>query len=381
MKIIKPKDESSSHSARDSDRSSSRHHRDRHRGDDDRDDKSSRHSEDRRHVHHSSSSKSSSRRDVDPGDKRDGQPSGGNSSREDHREEEIDEDGNAEKSAAMTEVTIKEESKSRSSSPGQSASRGVLVGEEALARDEDLETDEVPGGQEDEDEAPEVTLLERCKQEYSGGRYSPELIPFDQIDERAIAFLVPEEDERLLSEMRANLFVRNQITCSLGSGTATSAESAFDKEARKGMSQDEVQFSVEEAIRQDKSVAGWADKYKPRKPRYFNRVHTGFEWNKYNQTHYDVDNPPPKIVQGYKFNLFYPDLIDKSKTPKYTITPCKDNREFGIIRFSAGPPYEDIAFKIVNREWNYSYRSGFRSQFSNGILQLWFHFKRYRYRR
>ncbi|KAJ8304258.1 hypothetical protein KUTeg_017841 [Tegillarca granosa] len=28
----------------------------------------------------------------------------------------------------------------------------------------------------------------------------------------------------------------------------------------------------------------------------------GFEWNKYNQTHYDIDNPPPKIVQGYKFN-------------------------------------------------------------------------------
>ena len=29
----------------------------------------------------------------------------------------------------------------------------------------------------------------------------------------------------------------------------------------------------------------------------------GYEWNKYNQTHYDMDNPPPKIVQGYKFNV------------------------------------------------------------------------------
>ena len=29
----------------------------------------------------------------------------------------------------------------------------------------------------------------------------------------------------------------------------------------------------------------------------------GYEWNKYNQTHYDHDNPPPKIVQGYKFNV------------------------------------------------------------------------------
>lgn len=47
----------------------------------------------------------------------------------------------------------------------------------------------------------------------------------------------------------------------------------------------------------------WADKYRPQKPRYFNRVNTGFDWNKYNQTHYDVDNPPPKIVQGYRFNV------------------------------------------------------------------------------
>ena len=55
--------------------------------------------------------------------------------------------------------------------------------------------------------------------------------------------------------------------------------------------------------------------------RYFNRVHTGFEWNKYNQTHYDFDNPPPKIVQGYKFNIFYPDLIDKSITPEFRLIP------------------------------------------------------------
>ena len=48
----------------------------------------------------------------------------------------------------------------------------------------------------------------------------------------------------------------------------------------------------------DKRHYEWEDKYKPRKPRFFNRVKTGFEWNKYNQTHYDHDNPPPKIVQG-----------------------------------------------------------------------------------
>lgn len=30
-----------------------------------------------------------------------------------------------------------------------------------------------------------------------------------------------------------------------------------------------------------------SDRYRPRKPRYFNRVLTGFEWNRYNQTHYE----------------------------------------------------------------------------------------------
>ena len=35
----------------------------------------------------------------------------------------------------------------------------------------------------------------------------------------------------------------------------------------------------------------------------------GFEWNKYNQTHYDIDNPPPKIVQGYKFNVSHVSMV------------------------------------------------------------------------
>ena len=72
-------------------------------------------------------------------------------------------------------------------------------------------------------------------------------------------------------------------------------------------------------------VYKWADKYKPRKPRFFNRVHTGYEWNKYDQTHYDFDNPPPKIVQGYKMNIFYPDLIDKTVSPEYDLLKLPGN--------------------------------------------------------
>lgn len=170
-----------------------------------------------------------------------------------------------------------------------------------------------------------------------------------------------------------------QNKCLLLQNVVSKEELLLHREARKGMGEDEVQFSVEAAL--DSQIYLWSDKYRPRKPRYFNRVHTGFEWNKYNQTHYDMDNPPPKIVQGYKFNIFYPDLIDKNGTPEYFLTACPENREFAILRFHAGPPYEDIAFKIVNREWEYSYKRGFRCQFHNNIFQLWFHFKRYRYRR
>jgi hypothetical protein len=124
----------------------------------------------------------------------------------------------------------------------------------------------------------------------------------------------------------------------------------------------------------------WQDKFRPRKPRYFNRVKTGYDWNKYNQTHFDHDNPPPKIVQGYKFNIFYPDLVDPTKTPQYHLEPA-DTNDFCIIRFHAGPPYEDIAFKIVNREWNRSRKHGFRSTFERGVLSLYFNFTTHWYRR
>merc|ERR1712230_232363 len=121
--------------------------------------------------------------------------------------------------------------------------------------------------------------------------------------------------------------------------------------------------------------------YRPRKPRYFNRVHTGFEWNKYNQTHYDSDNPPPKVVQGYKFNIFYPDLIDKSKAPQFKILKTPGNDDTCTLVFKAGPPYEDIAFTIVNKPWEHSHKRGFRSTFDRGVLQLHFNLQRQFYRK
>lgn len=226
----------------------------------------------------------------------------------------------------------------------------------------------------DEDGARLVTeedLVDPATAEYEAGSYSPRLIRASDLPPDTIVFDAADDIKRLE-------FARHQILVT--GQLQKDEEEELIRRAQVGMNAEECQFSVEFPVKQEALV--WSDKYRPRKPRFFNRVHTGFEWNKYNQTHYDVDNPPPKIVQGYKFNIFYPDLIDKTKTPQYILTPCdEDDKDFAILRFRAGPPYEDIAFKIVNREWEYSYKRGFRCQFHNNIFQLWFHFKRFRYRR
>nr|XP_020489696.1 cactin [Labrus bergylta] len=296
--------------------------------------------------------------------------------------EEQRSDEEEEERGEQTRGAVTEEADQASSSSTKYRKRGLEDdGEEAGPSTSTAGNQEKDEGEKDDkkdEEKGEVVeavlteedLIQQSQAEYDSGRYSPTLLTQSELplDTHTIT---PEEDTHRLQLARRQL----QVT-----GDANeSAEDAFVRRAREGMGNDEAQFSVEFPVTGKMYL--WADKYRPRKPRFFNRVHTGFEWNKYNQTHYDFDNPPPKIVQGYKFNIFYPDLIDKRSTPQYFLEPSPDNKDFGILRFHAGPPYEDIAFKIVNREWEYSHRHGFRCQFANGIFQLWFHFKRYRYRR
>ena len=64
------------------------------------------------------------------------------------------------------------------------------------------------------------------------------------------------------------------------------AEALYRAEAERELDEEEELFNVEENISHPTSY-NWEDKWRPRKPRYFNRVHTGYEWNKYNQTHYE----------------------------------------------------------------------------------------------
>ncbi|KAK9367324.1 cactus-binding C-terminus of cactin protein-domain-containing protein [Lipomyces kononenkoae] len=171
--------------------------------------------------------------------------------------------------------------------------------------------------------------------------------------------------------------------------TTTLSEKLFEKDVASGINDNEEVFNDEEDL-----TAGDQNKGKLKKPKYFNRVQMGFDWNKYNQTHYNQDNPPPKVVQGYKFNIFYPELVDSAKAPTYKIVREGGRRrgqsyagpgesDTCIIKFIAGPPYHDLAFRIVDREWDYSSRreNGFKSSFDKGILQLHFRFKKIFYRK
>ncbi|KAJ3892496.1 mid region of cactin-domain-containing protein [Lentinula edodes] len=236
---------------------------------------------------------------------------------------------------------------------------------------------------------PETALIEPYDRSMS-----PTLIDITKLptEERQIDIFTVDEDRRALMKLRrtvaASRFVpkltqpepETQDEEAIASGADMASEALYRAEAERELDEEEELFNMEENIANPTSY-NWEDKYRPRKPRYFNRVHTGYEWNKYNQTHYDTDNPPPKVVQGYKFNVFYPDLIDKSKAPTYKIVKEPGNDETVLLLFSAGPPYEDIAFRIVNREWEFSHKRGFRSSFDRGCLSLWFNFRRNFYRK
>jgi len=230
-----------------------------------------------------------------------------------------------------------------------------------------IESEEVDGKVELQ-KLTDAEMKERCIKEYYEHAYNPKLLTFNEIEEEK--WTDPDDDIRKLA------FLREQVRSGSTVDEVVEKDNMFNTQV---LNENEEAFNTPMALTQKKY--NWSDKYRPRKPRFFNRVHTGYEWNKYNQTHYDQDNPPPKVVQGYKFNIFFPDLIDVTATPEYTVTTCEEDNNFAVLRFKAGPPYEDIAFKIVNREWECAGKKGFRCQFNNKIFQLYFHFKRYRYRR
>eukprot|EP00798_Chlamydomonas_sp_ICE-L_P032164 gene32164-16698_t len=96
------------------------------------------------------------------------------------------------------------------------------------------------------------------------------------------------------------------------------------------------------------------------------------------------DGPPqPGAMCGYQLGVDPPGKVDRKTAPTYEVEADPDNLDNStcILRFIAGPPYEDIAFRIVRKEWEYSHKRGFKCTFERGILHLYFNFARPRYRR
>lgn len=154
-------------------------------------------------------------------------------------------------------------------------------------------------------------------------------------------------------------------------------------ERNRSVGKDELPFN-NEAEDIPKSEPNWIKDYPvliPRKPRYFNRVRMNYEWNKYNQTHYDSTNPPPKVVQGFRFNVFYPHLVNSNCSPTYAIEKDPTSQDYRILRFISDAPYEDLMFRIPDEEWDVSSKHGFKCIFDKGALRLHFWFRSQRYRR
>ncbi|KAG0589759.1 hypothetical protein KC19_1G045800, partial [Ceratodon purpureus] len=256
-----------------------------------------------------------------------------------------------------------------------------------LSEDREVEREEEKPTSDWEEVAvsPEPVHEAQTEDEDDGGNYSTE--PVQEVDGSEV--LDPEADKADLERKRAEVLDEQQRRLQEAAARPAAAEEdpleltrlerASVMKCMGGMEDGDTMLGPGSEVNLESQVYWWHDKYRPRKPKYFNRVHTGYEWNKYNQTHYDQDNPPPKIVQGYKFNIFYPDLVDKTKAPTYFIERDGCDGETCLIRFHAGPPYEDIAFRIVKKEWEYSQKKGFKCTFERGILHVYFYCKRYRY--
>eukprot|EP00300_Choanocystis_sp_HF-7_P008932 c16175_g1_i4.p1 GENE.c16175_g1_i4~~c16175_g1_i4.p1 ORF type:complete len:298 (+),score=61.21 c16175_g1_i4:47-940(+) len=88
----------------------------------------------------------------------------------------------------------------------------------------------------------------------------------------------------------------------------------------------------------------------------------------------DPANPDQTIPSGYKFHIDYSQLASGA-TPTYHIDLDDDYRPT-IIRFHAGKPYHDLAYRISPRGWFTNTELGFRNTFQDGIFQLHFNLKK-----
>ena len=150
-----------------------------------------------------------------------------------------------------------------------------------------------------------------------------------------------------------------------------SAEDIFWR-AREGMEQDKVQFSLEMLLGGSAYLPTSTGLTSRASSTACTRASSG------TNTTRRLGQPSAQDRAGLKIQHLLSGPHPYARQ-EYFLEACPDNRDFAVLRFHAGPPYEDIAFKIVRHEWDYSHRHNFCCQFTNGIQR--FHFKRYGYRR
>lgn len=181
---------------------------------------------------------------------------------------------------------------------------GVLVSNEnAFGGDIHADAGAVPtGGDEaDDEEEDEDDYVEDYDREMSPPIAEPRTMG---LDERRLPIVNEEDELRALFAARHSItssnFIPKQARASAHTSQSISRPSAADLEAERiyreeaereardlGSDESEEEFGDLDAGLEVPSTYDWSDRYRPRKPRFFNRVHTGYEWSKYNQTHYE----------------------------------------------------------------------------------------------
>lgn len=125
-------------------------------------------------------------------------------------------------------------------------------------------------------EEDELRALFKARHTISHATFMPQSMARDAVSASAAA--VPDEPlERALdADAEAVAEWRAQI--------AAEPRDWGDSESEEEMEEGDLADELDNAA---PAAYDWSDKYRPRKPRYFNRVHTGYEWTQYNQTHYE----------------------------------------------------------------------------------------------
>ncbi|CAD6335606.1 unnamed protein product [Miscanthus lutarioriparius] len=132
-------------------------------------------------------------------------------------------------------------------------------------------------------------------------RYSPEPIPQhteNQFEEEDVSFspqlmhgnededaIDPKEDKAELDRKREAVVLEHQRKVQKAMKAKARVPDEMEMKAIKtmgAMEEGDAVFGAGAEVNLDSQVYWWHDKYRPRKPKYFNRVHTGYEWNKYN---------------------------------------------------------------------------------------------------